>query len=868
MKKVFSLLFIVSIAIGQDYKQFIDQLGNRLGNIRVRDTESELRQKAGIRTENDLSKVIDTSKEREILDLLSKFSEPIRGFTCYQVRKIDVDVIDPLLIKEEIQTNCPADPTFGGICNLVNTQVLEGRECREIKGVRFCRDWWKRALEYSCNGNLSFDTFLSTLEGYQYCEYEKRCIQWQDVEKNGGIVSCRVYYDRNKPGCNDNPLRAECISDDCGELFDKCRLINYTSYSDIKDKANLETTYYCDPVSGMCGYQDIPSTSGVQVGIYTFECPSDVRKVCVSEEIVKKCPDGTQTVCNTVKVCKEWKTSAAVGKTVKSCIAKRKFTDHKVIKGSSEADYYRNNPLCVKLGENSDTIQAKAVFSWGWDGDGGDKCGSCESYVVGLQIKELNRTILQGSNTCYKVSNSPGIFPSESQLASYLNDYLQNLNLPYTVVSVDLNSKLELGTNANPNDRACFGDDDPPGNNKDYEVPITLATTYETFRCFEDSLDTSNCNNLSQCTLISPISNLEELECYEFTVDSENPSKMVCSEYSINYECEESLSLTDCKKWETQINCNSNDIVIPQLDLKGLDFSNDFKEAIAFAQAVNELKHVWTGEPKVCESGWWNSIVENPTDYFINKMISIGIVYFGVQLYNAIKEYAQAASSCLSPGYKVYGTQGVQDCLYTVAQSSYTQEGSPAKDLINKICGQNNATSICDKLTFLSNPWVQFGISLAVDIITSTEKCNSCTSESCASKHNDYQEYVLISKGLCHFVASKCTWKIDVGVGSTCLRRGYKYCCYDSKFARILVEQAYKQLGYSWGSWDNPNCNGLTFDDLKKLDFSQMDFSELIQEIQAKMQYKVDSNYIQNKIKTFYQGNVVPTGETPWGNTQ
>jgi len=52
----------------------------------------------------------------------------------------------------------------------------------------------------------------------------------------------------------------------------------------------------------------------------------------------------------------------------------------------------------------------------------------------------------------------------------------------------------------------------------------------------------------------------------------------------------------------------------------------------------------------------------------------------------------------------------------------------------------------------------------------------------------------------------------------------------------ILVEQAYKQLGYSWGTWDNPNCSALTFDDLKRLDFSQMDFSELIQEIQAKIQ--------------------------------
>ncbi|RUM30319.1 MAG: hypothetical protein DSY32_02375 [Aquifex sp.] len=745
---------------------------------------------------------------------------------------------------------------------MVDTQIIEGQECREIKGVRICRDWWKKAYKYSCNGNLSLDTLLSGIEGYEYCTYERKCNQWTDVEKNGGIVSCRVYYDKNKPNCDSNPYRAECLADDCGELFKKCQLLNYTSYSDIKDKANLENTTYCDPVSGMCGYQSAPSTSGVAVGIYTFKCPKGIRKVCTSEEVIKKCPNGTTTVCNTTNVCVRWKSSTTTGKTVKSCIATRKYKEYEVIKGTQEAETYKNNPLCIKVGEKNEQITTKAIFSWGWDGDGGDDCSSCESYVTGLQIEGLNIA----SKNCFKVSGSSGVFPSSSDLVSYLNNILNENGLSnlYTVVDVDLNNKLELGTDANPNDGTCFGDDDPPGNNKDYEVPITIATVKEVYRCYENALDTSNCNNLSQnCSILSSLSNLEELECYNMEIDKDNPTKVVCTEFGINYECPQELNLTDCEEWQTKVVCNDKDLAIPELELKGYDFSEDFK--IAFAQAVNELKHVWSGEPKKCESGWWNSIVENPTEYFINKMVSMGIAYFGNQLYNAIKEYAQAVSFCLSPGYEVYGTQGVQDCLYTVAQSSYTQGGSPIKDLINKICGQSNATSICDKLTFLSDPWVQFGISLAMDIITSTDKCNSCTSERCAAAHNDYQEYVLISKGLCHFVASKCTWKIDLGIGKICLRKGYKYCCYDSKFARILVEQAYKQLGYSWGDWDNPNCSALTFDDLKKLDFSRMDFSELVQEIQAKMQYKLDKNYIENKIKDFYgNASVKPSGEAPW----
>lgn len=770
---------------------------------------------------------------------------------------IDENLVDPELIEEKIETNCPADPTFGGQCQLISSSVPEPSGCREIDKVRVCRDWWKREFTYRCDGNISIDHLLSTFEGLEYCTYEKRCVRWKTLAKRGGVVSCRIYYDKNKPGCDSNPYQPQCIANDCGELFDKCKLLNYTSYSDIKDKANLETTYYCDPVSGMCGYQDVPSTSGVRVGVYTFKCPSDIRKVCVSEEIVKKCPDGTESVCSTVRVCKEWETSSSTGKTVKSCIAKRKFRDYEAIKGSSEADSYRNNPLCVKLGENLYTVQAKAVFSWGWDGDGGDDCSSCESYVTGLQIKELDGMTLEGSRACYKVSDASGRFPSKRQLVSYLNRYLRARLPNAAVMDADLGSKRRIRNN--PYNRTCFGDNDPPGNNKGYEVPITLAITYESFRCFENSLDTSGCDGLSGCTPISPIPNLEELECHKFAMDSENTLKLVCSEYSINYECEEPLNLTNCKEWETRTSCASDDIVIPQLSLEGLDFSNDFKKAIAFAQAVNELKHVWTGEPKVCENGWWNSIVQNPGDYFVSKAVSYAVARFGSEIASAATEYFRAASFCLNPAYATVGASGVADCMTTVAESSYGEGGGTRNAFLEKVC--NGASSFCGAAEFLSNPVVTFAISVAWDLISSTEKCSTCSSERCAARHNDYKEYVLVSKGLCHYVGSKCSWKI----WKWCLRRAYKYCCYDSKFARILVEQAYRQLGRRWGDYDSPNCSALTFDDLKKLDFSRMDFSELIAEIEAKMQMKVDKDYIKQAIENFFGGGIQPTGETPWG---
>ncbi len=164
-----------------------------------------------------------------------------------------------------------------------------------------------------------------------------------------------------------------------------------------------------------------------------------------------------------------------------------------------------------------------------------------------------------------------------------------------------------------------------------------------------------------------------------------------------------------------------------------------------------------------------------------------------------------------------------------------------------------NELPLGDKLQFLNDPVISFSLSVAVDLIMSFDKCNSCSSESCATAHGEYKAYSLISNGLCHYVGSKCAWKIPL-IG--CLRRAYRYCCYDSKFARILVEQAYKQLGYSWGSYGSPNCSQLTWDDLKNLDFSQMDFSELIKDIEAKANFHqlMDSDSIKNRIEEFYEG--------------
>ncbi|GAB1537067.1 hypothetical protein ADMFC3_26980 [Geovibrio sp. ADMFC3] len=132
--------------------------------------------------------------------------------------------------------------------------------------------------------------------------------------------------------------------------------------------------------------------------------------------------------------------------------------------------------------------------------------------------------------------------------------------------------------------------------------------------------------------------------------------------------------------------------------------------------------------------------------------------------------------------------------------------------------------------------------------------CNNCTGEGgflCFQQKPEQQKsYELNKKGLCHFLKTDCTNRIEMGFGSVCLEHTKKFCCYDSKLARVLVEQSYLQLGKSWDS----GCNGLTLDDLNNLDFGAMDLSEIIDELENKIDVEATKlqDSVKDKIGNFY----------------
>jgi len=85
--------------------------------------------------------------------------------------------------------------------------------------------------------------------------------------------------------------------------------------------------------------------------------------------------------------------------------------------------------------------------------------------------------------------------------------------------------------------------------------------------------------------------------------------------------------------------------------------------------------------------------------------------------------------------------------------------------------------------------------------------------------------------------------KIVVKIGTTCakkvlggcIQKKEVYCQFQGKLARIIQEQGRRdQLGISFGSAKNPDCRGVTVDELQRINFDKIDYSDFYSELESK----------------------------------
>ncbi len=99
-------------------------------------------------------------------------------------------------------------------------------------------------------------------------------------------------------------------------------------------------------------------------------------------------------------------------------------------------------------------------------------------------------------------------------------------------------------------------------------------------------------------------------------------------------------------------------------------------------------------------------------------------------------------------------------------------------------------------------------------------------------------------KNLCIYVGKENKQKMGV---TTVVK--HKWCCFGNMLNKVLQVEARKQLGINFGYGGSPNCRGLTLDELLKLDFNKMDFSEFEAEIMKKMKIPT-VNDLQERVKS------------------
>jgi conjugal transfer mating pair stabilization protein TraN len=103
------------------------------------------------------------------------------------------------------------------------------------------------------------------------------------------------------------------------------------------------------------------------------------------------------------------------------------------------------------------------------------------------------------------------------------------------------------------------------------------------------------------------------------------------------------------------------------------------------------------------------------------------------------------------------------------------------------------------------------------------------------------------SDNLCVYIGKKRKFQLGLHIFTK-----HHYCCFSNLIEKIVQEQGRKQLGMNFGSASKPDCRGLTLEELQRVDFSKMDFSEMQDYFHKKMSLP-DQKNLEGDIKDSFE---------------
>lgn len=99
-------------------------------------------------------------------------------------------------------------------------------------------------------------------------------------------------------------------------------------------------------------------------------------------------------------------------------------------------------------------------------------------------------------------------------------------------------------------------------------------------------------------------------------------------------------------------------------------------------------------------------------------------------------------------------------------------------------------------------------------------------------------------KGLCVEVGTYCAERVPIT--GICLRKKTNFCCFQSKLTKSIQTQGRAQLNMNFGTAENPDCRGLTVDEIQRIDFSKLDLTEAFSDLKPQAK---DPNSLNQKLQ-------------------
>jgi len=300
-----------------------------------------------------------------------------------------------------------------------------------------------------------------------------------------------------------------------------------------------------------------------------------------------------------------------------------------------------------------------------------------------------------------------------------------------------------------------------------------------------------------------------------------------CWQYRRSYACaDNNLIESDCGELEEK--CSFSSAECKETDISGIciehkrnyECQNDVQILDADSQIVVCNSQVY------CDNGNCDAI-----DYEKNKDLAEATAFTSM-LENAAAEFDS-------------------DTSMTFAGTS----GKCSKDLLSlsDCCSMDGLLEDIVESGFSHMQWAS-GIGLIKSISGDETFDTGLDLSFCSSSENEL--FIRRNNNQCVYIGRYCSAEEDIT--GLCLQEKEAYCCFSSKISKIINEQGRPQIGKGWGTPDNPDCSGLSTNEINSLNLDELDFSSLEAEIQEGAKNNL-SNWedldgtVSERILEFYQ---------------